>query len=115
MTTLGSNDTSVTPGPADDPIAPAAGVAAHWIDGEWIGSDTVSASINPATGDVLGRGADGGGGEARAAITAARRAFETTPWSRDRNLRHKALSEMADRFDAHAEELGPLVTKENGK
>jgi betaine-aldehyde dehydrogenase len=33
----------------------------------------------------------------------------------NRNLRHKALSEMADRFDAHAEELGPLVTKENGK
>jgi betaine-aldehyde dehydrogenase len=64
---------------------------------------------------VLGRWADGGEDEARAAIAAARRAFETSPWSRDRSLRHRALSEMADRFDARAEELGTLVTKENGK
>src|SRR5580692_10492787 len=90
-------------------------IAKHWIDGEWTGSGTVKESINPATGAVLGRWADGGEDEARAAIAAARRAFDTTPWSRDRSLRNKALSEMADRFDAHAAELGPLVTKENGK
>ena len=90
-------------------------VAKHWIDGDWIGSDTVSESINPATGEVLGRWADGGEAEARAAIAAARRAFDTSLWSRDRNLRHKALTEMADRFDAHAEEVGRLVTRENGK
>jgi len=90
-------------------------IAKHWIDGEWTGSDTVSESVNPATGAVLGQWADGGEAEARAAIAAARRAFETSPWSRDRSLRHRVLSEMADRFDAHAEELGTLVTKENGK
>jgi betaine-aldehyde dehydrogenase len=90
-------------------------IAKHWIDGEWTGSDTVSESINPATGAVLGRWADGGEAEARAAVAAARRAFDTSPWSRDRSLRHRALVEMADRFDAHAEELGTLVTKENGK
>src|SRR5580693_2921477 len=90
-------------------------IAKHWIDGEWTGSATVSESINPATGAVLGRWADGGEAEARAAIAAARRAFDTSPWSRDRSLRHRVLNEMADRFDAHAEELGTLVTKENGK
>jgi acyl-CoA reductase-like NAD-dependent aldehyde dehydrogenase len=90
-------------------------IAKHWIDGEWIGSDTVSESINPATGAVLGRWADGGEAEARAAVAAARRAFDTAPWSRDRSLRHRVLNEMADRFDAHAQELGTLVTKENGK
>jgi betaine-aldehyde dehydrogenase len=90
-------------------------IAKHWIDGEWIGSGTVSESINPATGVVLGRWTDGGEAEARTAIAAARRAFDTAPWSRDRVLRHRALSEMADRFDAHADELGALVTKENGK
>jgi betaine-aldehyde dehydrogenase len=90
-------------------------IAKHWIDGEWTGSGTVKESINPATGAVLGRWADGGEAEARAAIAAARRAFDTSPWSRDRSLRHRALNEMADRFDAHAEELGTLVTKENGK
>jgi betaine-aldehyde dehydrogenase len=79
------------------------------------GSGTVSESVNPATGAVLGRWADGGEAEARASIAAARRAFDTSPWSRDPSLRHRALSEMADRFDARAEELGTLVTKENGK
>ena len=78
-------------------------------------SGIVKESVNPATGAVLGRWADGGEDEARAAIGAARRAFETSPWSRDRSLRNQALSEMADRFDASADELGALVTKENGK
>src|SRR5712691_5563955 len=90
-------------------------IAKHWIDGEWTGAGIVSESINPATGAVLGRWADGGEAEARAAVAAARRAFDTSPWSRDRSLRHRVLNEMADRFDAHAEELGTLVTKENGK
>src|ERR1700759_3334265 len=89
--------------------------AKHWIDGEWVGSETVSESTNPATGEVLGRWADGGETEARAAVAAARRAFDASPWGRGRNLRNRALLEMADRFDAHAEELGVLVTKENGK
>jgi betaine-aldehyde dehydrogenase len=90
-------------------------IAKHWIDGEWTGSGTVSESVNPATGAVLGRWADGGEAEARASIAAARRAFDTSPWSRDPSLRHRALSEMADRFDTRAEELGTLVTRENGK
>ena len=57
-------------------------IAKHWIDGEWTGSGTVRESVNPATGAVLGRWADGGEGEARAAVAAARRAFDTAPWSR---------------------------------
>jgi acyl-CoA reductase-like NAD-dependent aldehyde dehydrogenase len=59
-------------------------IAKHWINGEWTGSGAVSESVNPATGAVLGRWADGGQAEARAATAAARRAFETSPWSRDR-------------------------------
>jgi betaine-aldehyde dehydrogenase len=90
-------------------------IAEHWIGGEWVGSDAVKESVNPATGVVLGRWSDGGEAEAGAAIAAARRAFAGSAWSRDRSLRHRALSEMADRFDAHADELGALVTKENGK
>jgi acyl-CoA reductase-like NAD-dependent aldehyde dehydrogenase len=34
-------------------------IAKHWIDGEWTGSETVSESVNPATGEVLGRGPEG--------------------------------------------------------
>jgi hypothetical protein len=35
-------------------------IAEHWIGGEWVGSGSVSESVNPATGAVLGRWADGG-------------------------------------------------------
>jgi len=79
-------------------------IAKHWMDGEWTESGTVSESINPATGEVLGQWADGGEAEARAAIAAARRAFDTSHWSRDPSLRNQALHEMADRFEARADE-----------
>ena len=90
-------------------------IAQHWIDGEWVGSEQRSESINPATGEVLGQWYDGGEVEAASAIAAARRAFDASTWSRDRGLRNQVLTELAERFDAHAEELGTLVTKENGK
>jgi len=55
-------------------------IAQHWIDGAWVGSDTVSDSLNPATGEVLGQWYDGGATEAAAAIAAARRTFDTSTW-----------------------------------
>jgi acyl-CoA reductase-like NAD-dependent aldehyde dehydrogenase len=57
-----------------------------------VGAGPVSESVNPATGAVLGQWADGGEAEARAAVAAARRAFGTSPWPRDRGLRHRVLS-----------------------
>jgi betaine-aldehyde dehydrogenase len=92
-----------------------ADIATHWIDGKWVDAGIVAESINPATGEVLGQWYDGGEAEAGAAIDAAKRAFMTSLWSRDRSLRYQALTEMADQFDAHAEDLGCLVTQENGK
>lgn len=97
------------------PSAATDGIAKHWIDGEWVGSNSIAESINPATGEALGRWADGGEVEARASVAAAVRAFGDSTWGRDRGLRNRALLEMADRFDAHSEELGVLITKENGK
>jgi acyl-CoA reductase-like NAD-dependent aldehyde dehydrogenase len=90
-------------------------IAQHWIDGEWVDSSSVAESINPATGEVLGQWYDGSEVEAASAIAAARRAFDASTWSRDRGLRNQALTELAERFEAHAEELGTLVTRENGK
>jgi betaine-aldehyde dehydrogenase len=93
----------------------ASEIAGHWINGKWATSYTISDSINPATGEVLGGWYDGGVVEAHAAISAAKEAFETSTWSRDSAMRSRVLSEMAERFDAHADELGRLVTQESGK
>jgi betaine-aldehyde dehydrogenase len=90
-------------------------VAQHWIDGAWVGSGTLTESLNPATGEVLGQWYEAGENEARAAVDAARRAYRSSPWSRDPSLRHRVMSELADLFDAYADELGRLVTQENGK
>ena len=40
-------------------------IARHWINGEWVSSTKISDSLNPSTGEVLGRFADGGAEEWR--------------------------------------------------
>ena len=89
--------------------------ARHWIGGQWCGSATVSQSRNPANGELVGEYADGGQEEAQAAVAAARLAFTESAWSEDRQLRQRALGEMAAAFQEHAEELARMLTAENGK
>ncbi|MGW4201367.1 aldehyde dehydrogenase family protein [Streptomyces sp. NPDC004726] len=89
--------------------------ARNFIDGVWTDSDTIGESTDPATGEVLGTYADGGRDEATAAIDAARKAFTTGDWARDRDLRARALFEMADRMAERRDELVALLSRENGK
>lgn len=89
--------------------------ARHWIGGAWVDSTTTGVSINPTTNEPLGTFADGGRAEAEAAIAAARRAFDTTTWSRDRKLRAAALSELADRLIERAETIALTLSRESGK
>lgn len=87
----------------------------NFIDGVWTDSADRGESTNPATGEVLGTFADGGADEARAAIEAARRAFGSGDWARDRDLRARALFEMSDRMAERRDELVALLSEENGK
>ncbi|MCA3837115.1 aldehyde dehydrogenase family protein, partial [Burkholderia sp.] len=87
----------------------------NWIDGEWVDSPAHRDSVDPATGAVIGRYADGGEPEARAAIDAALRAFRDTPWKRDAALRARVLDELAAAFERHADALIELLALENGK
>ncbi|MCY0939783.1 aldehyde dehydrogenase family protein [Streptomyces antarcticus] len=89
--------------------------ARNFIDGQWVDSAKKTESLNPSTGKVLGTFADAGAEEATAAIAAARRAFDTTDWARDRNLRARALFEMADHLEARRDEFVSLLARENGK
>ncbi|MFB8007101.1 aldehyde dehydrogenase family protein [Nocardia sp. NPDC056000] len=89
--------------------------ARNWIDGAWHEGTATGTSYSPATGQPVGTFAEGGAAEAQAAITAARRAFRTGTWSRDRELRARALFEMADRMAERRDELVALLARENGK
>ena len=90
-------------------------VARHWIGGEWIDSRNILNSFNPATGEIIGTYADAGESEALRAIDIALKAFRETDWRDDRRLRAKAINEMADRFEARANDLIEILSLENGK
>ncbi len=84
------------------------------IDGQLVSADRVFASINPATGEVIGHAPDAGIAEAQQAIAAARRAFDTTTWSTDAEFRVRCLDQLHQALLDHAEELRELTIAEVG-
>jgi acyl-CoA reductase-like NAD-dependent aldehyde dehydrogenase len=84
------------------------------VDGRLVTADGSFPSINPATGAVIGHAPDAGAEQARAAIAAARRAFDTTSWSTDVGLRIRCLDQLHRALVEHAEELRELTIAEVG-
>jgi len=84
------------------------------IAGEWVGGDGI-ANINPSnTNDVVGEYARATADDAKAAIAAAKAAFPA--WSRSGILeRHAILKKTADEIMARKDELGRLLSREEGK
>ena len=66
------------------------------IDGELVpaANRATYENVNPATEEVLGVAADANVDDAQRAIGAARRAFDTTTWSRDPAFRQKCLRQL---------------------
>ncbi|MBS3647603.1 aldehyde dehydrogenase family protein [Pseudaminobacter sp. 19-2017] len=84
------------------------------IDGEWVGGDPVP-NINPSdTNEVVGEYARATKVDAEAAIRAAQAAFPK--WSRSGPLeRHAILRKASDEMLARKDELGRLLSREEGK
>jgi NAD-dependent aldehyde dehydrogenases len=84
------------------------------IDGEWVGTDGVE-NINPSNiKDVVGVYARATAEETKQAIAAAKAAFPA--WSRSGILeRHAILRKTADEILARKQELGELLSREEGK
>ncbi|VVP53993.1 aldehyde dehydrogenase family protein [Pseudomonas fluorescens] len=87
----------------------------NWVDGEWVGSETIRESINPATYEIIGTYAEGGVETAKAAIVAAKRTMRETDWVHNRKLRAHVLDELADAFERNRDELIKILYTENGK
>ena len=89
----------------------------HWIAGQWTESNSgaVAESINPSTGEVLGRFADGGLEDGKKAIDAARNAFENTEWTHQPRARAAALLKFGDLLETAKPELAKTLAQENGK
>jgi aldehyde dehydrogenase (NAD+) len=97
------------------PPAPSAGgVAPLLIDGQLVDPGRSYESTNPANGAVVGRAADAGLPEAEAAIAAARKAFDTTDWATNTELRIRCLEQLHAALLANLEELRELTIAEVG-
>ncbi len=84
------------------------------IDGEWVGSDGTE-NINPSNiNEVVGVYARATAEETKQAIAAAKAAFPA--WSRSGILeRHAILSKTSQEILARKQELGELLSREEGK
>ncbi len=89
---------------------------ANLIGGEWVGADSgeTHVVVDPATGQAIGRIPNCGRAETARAIAAAEAAFPA--WSAKTAAERSAiLSKLADLIRANADELGRLLTLEQGK
>ncbi|MEP9390988.1 aldehyde dehydrogenase [Gordonia sp. VNK1] len=85
------------------------------VDGKLIpGGGGVFDVVNPATEEVIGAAADATAEDMDAAIAAARRAFDTTDWSRDHAFRARCLRQLRDALLGHGDEFKALTTAEVG-
>ncbi|MET9089200.1 aldehyde dehydrogenase family protein [Streptomyces sp. NPDC004237] len=84
------------------------------IDGRLVRAERTFETVDPSTGKVLGTASDADTGHVEAAVAAARRAFDTTDWMRDRELRLRCLRSLYDALHTHREELRDLTIAEVG-
>ena len=88
------------------------------IDGKWVpaASGACFDVVNPATGDVLARVAEGDTEDINRAVDAATRAFESGAWSKmTPTERGQCIWKLADLLEQHVEEFAQLETLDNGK
>ncbi|OHV28743.1 aldehyde dehydrogenase [Pseudofrankia sp. EUN1h] len=86
------------------------------VDGELVDalSGKTFGNVNPATEEVLGQVADGSVEEMRRAISAARRAFDETDWSTNKELRKRCLGQLQEALESEREELREELILEVG-
>ncbi len=88
-----------------------------FINNEWVepqAGKTIDV-INPATGKVFAKAAAGGASDIDRAVRAARTAFESGPWPAMPPVeRSKLLWKLADAIEASADEIGYVLSLDNG-
>jgi acyl-CoA reductase-like NAD-dependent aldehyde dehydrogenase len=88
------------------------------IRGQWVesASGKTFETIDPSSGQVLARVAEGEREDINRAVAAARKAFEGGAWPRlTPSQRGRLLWKLADLIEEHADEFALLETLDNGK
>lgn len=88
----------------------------HLVNRKWEAAQAFFDSIDPATGKTIATVAKGDAATISRAVIAARTAFDTGPWPTMTPMdRAKLLWAIADKLDAHIDELAELETLDQGK
>ena len=88
------------------------------IDGQWVpaASGATFATLNPATEEVITQVAAANAEDVDRAVRAARKAFDTGPWSTMRPAeRQRLMLKLADLVEDHAQALAEIESVDNGK
>jgi phenylacetaldehyde dehydrogenase len=88
------------------------------IDGKWVKAQSGKTFevFDPATGDLIATVAEGDKADIDLAVKAARRAFESGPWSRmTPSQRGRIIHRIGDLILENADELAALESLDNGK
>jgi aldehyde dehydrogenase (NAD+) len=110
--------TATAPAPKPKVSPPKVADQKMLIDGKWVAAQSGKAfdTVNPATGEVICRVAEGDKADVDLAVKAARRAFESGPWARMApGDRGRLLNKLADAIEKHKDELAALESLDNGK
>src|SRR5687767_12163225 len=86
------------------------------IDGKWVDSASGKTfeTINPSTGDVIAKVAEGDKADVDKAVKAARKAFEQGPWKKmSARERGRLMYKLADLIEKNFDELAALETLDN--
>src|SRR5262245_10096556 len=86
------------------------------IDGKLVAAtgERTYENVNPATEEVIGKVADATPADMDRAIAAARRAFDTTDWSTNRELRKRSLEQLQAAIEGEVEEFRSELVAEVG-
>jgi aldehyde dehydrogenase (NAD+) len=86
------------------------------IDGNMVGAEggATYPNVNPATEEEIGQVADASSADTDAAIGAARRSFDTTNWSTDREFRRHCLLQLQAALESERELLRRELIAEVG-
>ena len=87
----------------------------NYINGEWVEGNSVTVNINPSdTNDIIGNYTRATKAQTEEAITSAKNAFAS--WSRTTpQERYEILNKASDEILARKDELGRLLSREEGK
>ena len=89
-----------------------------FIDGKWMNaaSGKTFPTYNPATGEVMAQIAEGDREDINRAVKAARKAFESGPWSEmTASERGRLVWKLGELIEQHNEEFAQIESLDNGK